>query len=127
MVKKGILNQLIQTQDLSSLEQHLVYSYLKNNNINFSKSTILTSYFKDFEQNPQLYFDTSSLNISNIKELENHLELIIPVGDRKFNGAFFTPNYIIDFIINKIQPKENETNLDPSCGCGAFLVGMTDY
>ncbi|MEI2737879.1 MAG: N-6 DNA methylase [Chitinophagaceae bacterium] len=55
------------------------------------------------------------------------MELIIPVGDRKFNGAFFTPDYIIDFIINEIQPKENDTNLDPSCGCGAFLVGLTDY
>lgn len=127
MIKKRILNQLIQTHDLTSLEQHLIYSYLTNNKINFSKSPILTNYFKGFEQTPQLYFDTSSLNISNIKELENHLELIIPVGDRKFNGAFFTPDYIIDFIINEIQPKENDTNLDPSCGCGAFLVGFTDY
>ena len=127
MIKKGILNQLIQSHDLTNLEQHLIYSYLTNNKISYSKSLILTEYFKDFEQNPQLYFDTSSLNISNIKELENYLELIIPVGDRKFNGAFFTPDYIIDFIINEIQPKEKETNLDPSCGCGAFLVGLTDY
>ncbi len=127
MIKKGILNQLIQTHDLTSLERHLVYSYLTNNKLSFDKNPILTSYFKDFEQNPQLYFDTSSLNISSIKELENYLELIIPVGDRKFNGAFFTPDYVIDFIINEIQPKENDTNLDPSCGCGAFLVGLTDY
>jgi hypothetical protein len=127
MIKKGILNQLIQNQDLTSLERHLVYSYLTNNQLSFDKNPILTSYFKDFEQNHQLYFDTSSLNISSIKELENYLELIIPVGDRKFNGAFFTPDYIIDFIINEIQPKENDTNLDPSCGCGAFLVGLTDY
>lgn len=127
MIKKGILNQLIQTHDLTSLERHLIYSYLTNNKLRFDKNPILTSYFKDFEQNPQLYFDTSSLNISSIKELENYLELIIPVGDRKFNGAFFTPDYIIDFIINEIQPKENDTNLDPSCGCGAFLVGLTDY
>lgn len=127
MVRKGILNQLIQTQDLTSLEKHLVFSYLTNNKLHFDRSPILKNYFKDFEQNPQLYFDTSSLNISNIKELENYLELIIPISDRKFNGAFFTPDYVIDFIINEIQPKENETNLDPSCGCGAFLVGLTDY
>ncbi|MDI9320652.1 MAG: N-6 DNA methylase [Phycisphaerales bacterium] len=55
------------------------------------------------------------------------MELIIPVGDRKLNGAFFTPGYIIDFIINEIRPKENDTNLEPSCGCGAFLVDLTDY
>lgn len=127
MVKKGLLNQLVQTHDLTSLEQHLIFSYLTNNKLNFDTNPILKSYFKDFEQNSQLYFDTSSLNISNIKELENYLELIIPIGDRKFNGAFFTPDFIIDFIINQIQPKENETNLDPSCGCGAFLVSLTDY
>ena len=127
MIKKGILNQLIQTHDITSLERHLIYSYLTNNKIDFSKNLVLADYFKDFEQIAQLYFDTSSLPISTIKELENYLELIIPVADRKFNGAFFTPDYIIDFIINEIQPHENHKNLDPSCGCGAFLVGLTDY
>lgn len=127
MIKKGLLNQLIQAHDLPCLEQHLVYSYLTDKKLNFAKNPILTNYFKNFKQNPQLFFDTSSLAISNIKELENYLELIIPIGDRKFNGAFFTPDYIIDFIINEIQPKENDTNLDPSCGCGAFLVGLTEY
>lgn len=127
MIKKGILNQLIQTHNLISLERHLIYSYLTNNKIDFAENLILTDYFKDFEKNAQLFFDTSSLPISTIKELENYLELIIPVADRKFNGAFFTPDYIIDFIINEIQPQENHKNLDPSCGCGAFLVGLTDY
>lgn len=127
MIKKGILNQLIQSQDLTSLEKHLVYSYLTNNKIDYSENSILTDYFKNFEQIPQLYFDTSALPITTIKELENYLELIIPVKDRKFNGAFFTPDYIIDFIINEVQPQENHKNLDPSCGCGAFLVGLTDY
>lgn len=127
MINKGILNQLLQNHDITSLEKHLVNSYLTNNKLIFDNNSILTSYFKDFKQNVQLFFDISLLNISSIKELENYLELIIPISDRKFNGAFFTPDYIIDFIIKEIQPKENETNLDPSCGCGAFLVGLTDY
>jgi adenine-specific DNA-methyltransferase len=126
-MKKGILNQLIQNHNLTSLEKHLIYSYLTNNKIDFSKNSILTNYFKNFEQIPQLYFETSALSISTIKELENYLELIIPVTDRKFNGAFFTPYYISDFIINVLQPNENHKNLDPSCGCGAFLVALTDY
>lgn len=127
MVNKSVLNELLKTQDLLSLEQHLIYSYLAIHKIDFSESPILTDYFKGFEKNFQLYFDTSSLNISSIKELENYLELIIPTADRKFNGAFFTPDYIIDFIINEIKPAETDTNLDPSCGCGAFLVGLVDY
>jgi methylase of polypeptide subunit release factors len=127
MIKKGILNQLIQTNDLISIEKHLIYSYLTDNKIDFSKHSILNTYFKGFEKIPQLYFDTSSLGIRTIKELENYLELIIPITDRKFNGAFFTPDYIIDFIIQELQPEEDHKNLDPSCGCGAFLVGLTDY
>lgn len=127
MIKKTILNELIETHDVTRLEQHLVYAYLINNKIDFAKSDIISAYFKDFEHIPQLYFYTSTLTISTIKELENYLELIIPIEDRKLNGAFFTPDYIIDFIINEIHPKESDMNLDPSCGCGAFLIGLVDY
>ncbi|MFH1198070.1 MAG: N-6 DNA methylase [bacterium] len=62
-----------------------------------------------------------------MKELENYLELFIPNKDRKLNGAFFTPNYIIDYIIKEIDPKESDKNLDPSCGSGAFLIGLAEY
>lgn len=127
MLKKSVINELIKTQDLTQIEQYLVYAFLSNNKIDFYKSPLLTEYFNIFEKNPALYFSTSSLHIETIKELENYLELIIPDEDRKLNGAFFTPDYIIDFIINEIKPKETDINLDPSCGCGAFLIGLTDY
>ncbi|MDR0970620.1 MAG: SAM-dependent methyltransferase [Lentimicrobiaceae bacterium] len=127
MIKKAILNDLVSNQNLTSLEKHLVYQYLTNKQLDFTKSPILTDYFKGFEQNTKLFFDVSALEIETIKDLENHLELIIPQTDRKLNGAFFTPDYIIDFIINEVKPQPNDKNLDPSCGCGAFLIGLTDY
>jgi len=127
MVKKAILNDLVSNQDLTSLEKHLVCQYLNNKKLDFAKSPILTDYFKDFEQDTKLFFEVSALEIETIKDLENHLELIIPQTDRKLNGAFFTPDYIIDFIINEVKPQPNDKNLDPSCGCGAFLIGLTDY
>lgn len=127
MINKGILNELIKTQDLNKLEQHLIYAYVTSKKLDYLQSSILTDYFKDFTQDTELYFDTSSFEISTIKALENCLELIIPLSDRKLNGAFFTPDYIIDFIINEVNPQIDHKNLDPSCGCGAFLVGLTDY
>jgi len=127
MVKKAILNDLISNHDLISLENHLVWQYLNNKKLDFAKSPILSEYFRDFEQDTELFFDVSALEIETIKDLENHLELIIPTSDRKLNGAFFTPDYIIDFIINEVKPQLNDKNLDPSCGCGAFLIGLTDY
>lgn len=126
-MKKGVLNTLVKSQDLKELEQHLVYSYLENKHINYINSPILFEYFKDFEQNLELLSSIYNLEINTIKSLENHLELIIPTNDRKLNGAFFTPDYIIDFIIKEIQPEYDHRNLDPSCGCGAFLIGLVDY
>jgi hypothetical protein len=67
MIKKGILNHLIQSHDLASIEQHLIYTYLINNKISYSENSILSNYFKAFNQIPQLYFDTSELSISTIK------------------------------------------------------------
>jgi methylase of polypeptide subunit release factors len=127
MVKKAILNDIVSYQDIANLEKHLVYQYLDNKKLDFTKSPILAEYFKGFEQNAKLFFDVSFLEIETIKDLENHLELIIPQADRKLNGAFFTPDYIIDFIINDVKPQENDKNLDPSCGCGAFLIGLAEY
>lgn len=54
MVKKGILNELVKTQNLTSLEQRSIYSYLTNNKLNYTKSKILTEYFKKFEKDTKL-------------------------------------------------------------------------
>ena len=127
MVKKALLNDLVYSQDITNLEKHLVFQYLSNKKLDFTKSPILTDYFINFEKKNKLFFDVSALEIETIKDLENHLELIIPQTDRKLNGAFFTPTYIIDFIINEVKPQPNDKNLDPSCGCGAFLIGLVEY
>lgn len=126
-MKKGVLNAMVKSYNLDEIEKHLVYSYLTSNKLDYSNNSILKKYFVDFQENTNLYFDTFNLEISSIKELENYLELLIPAEDRKFNGAFFTPTYIVDFIINEVNPFENHKNLDPSCGCGAFLIGLAEY
>lgn len=126
-MKKGILNEMVKSYNLNDIETHLVYSFLNSNKLDYSKNEILKNYFIDFKENSKLYIDTFNLEITTIKELENYLELLIPAEDRKFNGAFFTPTYIVDFIINEVKPNENDKNLDPSCGCGAFLIGLAEY
>ena len=37
-------------------------------------------------------------------------------------GQFRTPRHIIDFIVDVIDPKKNETVLDPACGTAGFLI-----
>ncbi len=37
-------------------------------------------------------------------------------------GQFRTPRHIIDFIVEIVDPKKNETVLDPACGTAGFLI-----
>jgi len=78
MVKKAVLHELIAAQDLISLEQHLIFQYLANKKLDFTQSPILIDYFRHFEQNTSLFFAVSALEIETIKELEDHLERLIP-------------------------------------------------
>lgn len=43
------------------------------------------------------------------------------------NGQFRTPRHIIDFMVHVIDPKKNETILDPACGTAGFLVSAYRY
>jgi len=45
-------------------------------------------------------------------------------GDR---GQYFTPRGVVKLVIEMLDPKENETLLDPSCGTGGFLVATLGH
>jgi len=127
MPNKNIINKLISTNDISLIEKHLVYSFLSNQQLHYKDISIISNFLSDFSVQPQLYLLVSSLEIETVKQLENYLELLIPKEDRELNGAFFTPNYVVDFIIKETAPKETDKCLDPGCGCGAFLIGLIEY
>ncbi len=42
-------------------------------------------------------------------------------------GQFFTPDPIIDFCVEIIQPKPDEKIIDPACGTGGFLFSSLRY
>ena len=42
-------------------------------------------------------------------------------------GQFFTPEPVIDFCVAMMQPKPNETVIDPACGSGGFLMSALKY
>lgn len=47
--------------------------------------------------------------------------------ERDGRGQFFTPEPIVDFCVRFIQPKPDETIIDPACGSGGFLSSSFNY
>jgi type I restriction enzyme M protein len=48
--------------------------------------------------------------------------LLSVLGSQGDAGQFRTPRHIIDFMVAVIDPKKNESVLDPACGTAGFLI-----
>jgi len=47
--------------------------------------------------------------------------------EKEGQGQFFTPEPIIDFCVEMMQPKATEFIIDPACGSGGFLISSLRY
>lgn len=126
-MNKGLVKELLDTHKVNAIEKHLIYLFLKNKGISQSENRIIADFLKDFYPNPSLILLLSTLEIDDLRKLDSFLELLIPKNDQKLNGAFFTPSYIVDYIISELAPERTDKCLDPSCGSGAFLLGLVEY
>lgn len=124
MINKKILKEISTLHPNEDVEKYLIQKYILFKNLNIKKSSILSSFLKKHSIKE---IGCKDLEINSLKELENYLELLIPIRDRKLNGAFFTPDFVVDFIIKEVNPKETDKCLDPSCGTGAFLIGLVEF
>ena len=90
------------------------------------KTTLLNNLTKKFENKnikSKIIFD-----IKNLKNLEKNFEDLLTFNEKRLQGAIYTPDYIIDNILQKsfdyTKLNKNSTFLDPSCGSGAFLINI---
>lgn len=62
-------------------------------------------------------------NYDHSERLGDAFEYLLSVlGSQGDAGQFRTPRHIIDFIVDIVDPKKNETLLDPACGTAGFLI-----
>ena len=47
--------------------------------------------------------------------------------EKDSRGQFFTPEPVIDFCVGMMQPKPDDTIIDPACGSGGFLMSALKY
>ena len=101
---------------------------------NMSKNSHIPQLFRDVFKSAALpYNDAQTLNLF-LKEIDgftfDHSEdlgdayeyLLNVIGTSGEAGQFRTPRHIIDFIVEVVAPKKNETILDPACGTAGFLI-----
>lgn len=121
-IKKIHIDQLLTKYSVEDIESSLIELFLENKKIHnvqnrliksFIKNSLITTEIKNFLIKNDFEYD--------LKNMERVFELLIPEKDRKLNGAFYTPNFIVDYILDKTISDDYRI-CDPSCGSGAFLV-----
>lgn len=54
-------------------------------------------------------------------------ERLIREEEKKDLGQFYTPQEVVNYMINSLGLQPNSKVLDPTCGCGVFLVSAYNY
>ena len=112
-------------------------TFLKRLNILFENTK--QKYKTYFDSNDSLELSTQSLlfvisklqkiNFSESSKDANGLAFQKFLGRhaKGGRGQFFTPDPVIDFCVEIIQPKPHEKIIDPACGTGGFLFSTLNY
>lgn len=67
--------------------------------------------------------EVSDFSYDNSEDLGNAFEYLLSImGSQGDAGQFRTPRHIIDMMVEIIDPKKNDTILDPACGTAGFLI-----
>lgn len=126
---KQLVNKLMKiSNDVTSIEKALVYSFAGIITVDINNSKWLKCYLSDVD-----YSVVDKVNIITDKKLSlNELitifEMLVPQSEKKEKGIVYTPEIITRYIVsNTLNCDSIPTVLDPSCGCGAFLVAAIEY
>jgi len=115
-----------------------------------AEALILIGYVKEKKGEPLKPVDYRELDVRHLGSIyegllefhpkveDNKIILYTDKGEKKKTGSYYTPDYIVNYIVEKTlkpvidkmkTPKEllSLKILDPSMGSGHFLVGAIDY
>lgn len=79
--------------------------------------------YKDPETLKLFLKSINDFTYDHSEKLGDAFEYLLSVlGSQGDAGQFRTPRHIIDFIVSIVDPKKDETVLDPACGTAGFLI-----
>ena len=71
--------------------------------------------------------DGVRLSDENFEVLDSLFEFLSNQSSKGSKGQYFTPRQVIDFCVEILDPKPDETVVDPACGSGGFLIHALNH
>ena len=121
------LKEIFKEYELDHIKFLMIEEFLDVKKIDknlIKKTTSLNKLKKKFDK--RTIKSKIIFGIKNIKNLEQSFEDLLTFKEKRLQGAIYTPDYIIDNILQKsfdyTKLNKNSTFLDPACGSGAFMI-----
>jgi tRNA1(Val) A37 N6-methylase TrmN6 len=128
--KVKLLNEILQNNDYEEVIFNIALLLISKSHINIEniKNIELKKFFSSKIKNNCIYDKIYKLEC-NIKDIEYIMECSQSNVSKKEKGIVYTPNYIIDLILDNtasIEKISKSKIIDPSCGCGAFMIRIIE-
>lgn len=109
----ALYSEAIQKMNENSGVPPLFRDIFKNAYLPYRDPETLRSFLKEI----------NGFNYDHSERLGDAFEYLLSVlGSQGDAGQFRTPRHIIDFMVEVIDPKKEESILDPACGTAGFLI-----
>lgn len=131
---KNLITKLLKDYENRSIHAALLQHWANINEISFSKLERAKSVSRFLEtphphevESIRQILSQSIFKLS-IKDTESIFEILIDSGRRKSQGAFYTPDFIIEYLVRHGLKLGNHCRkkgpliCDPACGSGGFLI-----
>src|SRR6266566_4052849 len=109
----NLYSEALQKMPLNPHLPHLFINILKDAFLPYRDPETLNLFLKEI----------NDFTYDHSEKLGDAFEYLLSVlGSQGDAGQFRTPRHIIDFIVEAVDPKKDETILDPACGTAGFLI-----
>lgn len=119
------MDNILSKYSIEEIEQAIVQAFVEKKNLQITNNILLLDILNRKSKNIEEIKQVIQIP-TNFDDLVSAFELLIPRGDRKLNGAFFTPSVITNYMANELISSSDIKICDPSCGCGAFLIAVCE-
>lgn len=123
--KQRVLNGL-QEFGLEKIESGLTKAYLDSVNMENTSNRFLRKHIEEVSTQEAREISKSILNRESpsLVDILRVFELSVNEEDRQLNGVYYTPEPIVEYIVEETVSGD-DTVCDPACGGGAFLLEAT--
>ena len=113
------LSEFFEASNIHNFVSEVLFSwYLYSPN----KTKILVSGLRQLCESLSLFNVGKGDAVNSEDVLKNFYQNLVPEDFRKSLGEFYTPDWMVKYMVDKLPSLSDKSVLDPTCGSGSFLL-----